>query len=198
MTSWSNLRRYAINKTLALLLTCCIFLFLGTNWIMAAEDDNDVDWDKIENNLFIQLKEERKISDAETYELIGNVHLHENRGGRAVLNFSKAVALDPKRYMSWYNLGLLTMENPEQCFKKAIEANPSFAPSYYWLASYYCKGNKSHESIKYFDLYLKTAKKDDPAEEERIRCAKIFINQMQTGETDYDIITEKSLQKSKK
>ena len=160
-----------------------------------AEDDNaSVNWDKIDYHLFTTIKQEKGLSDAETYELIGRTHVQENRPDRAVINFGKALGIDSNRYLSWYYLGLLTMDNPEECFKRAIKEKPDFPDSYYWLASYYCKNNNPKESVRYFEAYL-TVVKSSPDEVGRIKAAKGFIEEMKKGEADYNIIVNNMIAK---
>jgi len=97
--------------------------------------------------------------------------------------------------LSWYNLGLSNMDNPERYFKNAIEADPQFSPPYYWLASYYCKTKKENESIEYFERFLRVADKDDPEEEGRIETAKFFIEELKAGDIDYNSIVGKAMSK---
>ncbi|MFC1667656.1 tetratricopeptide repeat protein [Candidatus Omnitrophota bacterium] len=131
--------------------------------------------ESIEQRLFKDLKKEYNLTDAQTYELLGRTYLHRDKWEEAVIFFDKAVQLDPELYLSWYNLGLLHMDNPELYLKKAIEANSKFAPSYYWLALYYSKGDRITESIEYFEEYLKVVDKNDPIEEARIKVAEDYI-----------------------
>lgn len=104
---------------------------------------------------------------------------------------------DPATYLSWYNLGLRDLDNPvcERDFKKAIKANPKFSPPYYWLASYYCEHEKIAQSIDYFEHYLRVADENDPQEKDRIKWAGYFIREMRLGNTDYDSITDKAMNK---
>jgi len=99
---------------------------------------------------------------------------------------------DPALCLSWYNLGLSNMNNPERYFKNAIKADPEFSPSYYWLASYYCEHKKKKESIYYFEQYLQVADENDPQEKDRIETAKYFIKEMKAGNVDYNLIVEKA------
>jgi tetratricopeptide (TPR) repeat protein len=95
--------------------------------------------------------------------------------------------------MAWYNHGLKNMDNPESDFQNAIIADPKFAPSYYWLASYYCKAKRKEESIECFKKYLQVVDKNDPIEKDRIKTARFFIKEMRAGNIDYDLIVEKSM-----
>jgi tetratricopeptide (TPR) repeat protein len=137
-----------------------------------AENNN---WDTIDNRLFIELKAQYKLTDAQTYELIGRTHLQEDRWERAEVYFKKAVKLNSGLYISWYHLGLIHLDNPEIYFRKAIEANPDFALPYYWLAMCLKQYDKKTEAITYFKKYLKTVDKSDPQEHERIKVAESEI-----------------------
>lgn len=138
-----------------------------------AEDKNEAaNWNAIDNRLFVELKAQHKLTDAQTYELIGRTHLQRDRWERAEIYFKKAVNSDPGLYISWYHLGLLNMDNPEGYFKKAIEINPEFPLSYYWLASYYKNRDKKKEARKYFSLYLETVDRNEPEEQGRIEVAE--------------------------
>lgn len=165
-------------------------LMIASCMIIYAEEPDELD-----SRLFRELKAEHKLTDAQTYELLGLTYLQEGDSERAAIYFNEAVSLDPILYLSWYNLGLLNMDmdDPEYYFEEAIEVNPEFSPPYYWLASYYCKAKKKTESIKYFEEYLKVADKDDPQEKDRIEMAGYFIKEMKAGNDDYNSIIEKAL-----
>lgn len=148
--------------------------------------------DNVDPTLFDQLKAEYHLTDAQTYELLGKVYLKQDKDAEAEEYFNKAVSLDTTLYLSWYNLGLISMDNPEQYFKNAIKANPEFSPPYYWLASYYCKHRKKKEAIEYFEKYLQVADKN---EKDRIEMARCFIKEMKAGNDDYNSIIGKALSK---
>ena len=134
-------------------------------------DDQDM-------QLFEAVKQEQGLNNAQTYELLGRIYLNQEKWEKAVASFNEAVRLDPKLYLSWYNLGLLHMDNPELYFKKAIEADSKFAPSYYWLALYYYKQGRATESVEYFEGYLKVVNKNDAIEKDRIKAAGNFIKEI--------------------
>ena len=97
--------------------------------------------------------------------------------------------------LTWYNRGLSNMDGPESDFKNAIKANSKFAPPYYWLASFYCRAKREEESIEYFEKYLQVVDKNDPQEKDRIEMAGYFIEEMRSGNMDYDSITNKAMSK---
>lgn len=145
--------------------------------------------------VFDQLKAEYHLTDAQTYELLGKAYLRQDKDAEAEEYFNKAVSLDPNLYQSWYNLGLLHMDNPERYFKNAIKADPQFSPPYYWLASYYCKSKRKKESIEYFEKFLQVVDENDPQQKDRIEMAGYFIREMKAGNVDYNSIIEKALGK---
>lgn len=151
--------------------------------VVSAEEQQD----KLEFRLFQDLKAEYKLTDAQTYELLGRTYLHQDKWEKAVIFFDKAVQLNPKLYLSWYNLGLINMDNSEFFFKKAIEANSKFAPSYYWLALYYHKHGRAAESVEHFEGYLKVVDKNEPIEKDRIKAAGNFIKEIKAENTSHNI-----------
>lgn len=158
-----------------------LVVMISVSFLYAEEQTASVDWNKIDNRLFRELKKEYSLSDAQTYELLGRTYLQQNEWKRGSIYFNKAVQLNPKLYLSWYNLGLINMDNPEFFFKKAIGANSAFAPAYYWLAYYYYNSGKMEGSELYFEKYLKVADKNDPQEQSRIKEAQNMILKIRGG-----------------
>jgi len=95
--------------------------------------------------------------------------------------------------IDWYNRGLNNMNNPEREFKNAIKADPTYSPSYFWLASYYCKAKRRQESIEYFEKFLQVVDVEDPQQKARIETAGHFIREMKAGNCDYNSIVEKAM-----
>ncbi len=145
--------------------------------------------ENVDEAFYKQLKLTTGKDDALIYQAIGMGYFEQEKFDKSYEFFKKAVKLNPRLYWSWYYLGLLRMEFPEEYFKKAIGAGPQFAPPYYWLARYYCKAKNIKESMRYFQEYLNAAK-DNFDERERVKTAKYFIISMQGGETDYDAIAK--------
>jgi len=87
------------------------------------------------------------------------------------------------------------MDNPEREFKNAIKADPQYSPSYYWLASYYCKAKRKKESIEYFEKFLQVVDERDPQQKDRIEMAGHFIRELKAGNGDYNSIVGKALSK---
>lgn len=164
-----------------------VFVFLASlSYAQGAAGDLD----KIDQFLFKKIKTESGKDDSSIYLELGLSYFKQENFNRSFIYFGKAVAVNPKAYWGWYYMGLLTMENPEGYFKKAIEANPRFAPPYYWLGRYYCKKKNTKEAIKFFEDYMKKAK-GDPEEAPRIQNAMQFVELMKSGETDYERILRK-------
>ena len=148
------------------------------------------DLDKIDQFLFKKIKTESGKDDSSIYMDLGLSYFKQENFNRSFLYFGKAAAINPKAHWAWYYMGLLTMENPEGYFKKAIEANPRFAPPYYWLGRFYCKKKNTKAAIKFFEDYMKRAK-GDPGEAYRIQNAMQFVELMNSGEIDYEQILRK-------
>jgi tetratricopeptide (TPR) repeat protein len=85
------------------------------------------------------------------------------------------------------------MSDPRYYFEKAIEADPTFSPPYYWLASYYCKIGRREESIEYFEKFLQVVDECDPHQKGRIDAARCFIGEMKAGNCDYNSIAGKTM-----
>lgn len=164
------------------LILTIIILFLFSPYASPQDSNEKVDWDKIEYHLFKDLKESGR-SDAEIHQAIGYTLLEtNNKWERATVHFKKALELDSTLYLSWYNLGLLYMDTEEgnEYFKKAIEANPSFPPAYYWIAYCYCRSRKDKEAIPVFEKYLEVAE-GDSNEVDRVRVAKKVLQELHSG-----------------
>lgn len=144
---------------------------------------DEVDWDRIETQLYREMKAKGGKSDAEIHQAIGlgllNAH---NQWERATYHFQHAVKLDPELYWSWYNLGVIYIETEEgnEFFEKAVEAKPDFPPAYYWLAYNRVLAGKGEESIPLWEKYLEVAKS---AEDEvaRIKFAKNVLWELKAG-----------------
>ncbi len=174
-----------MRKTLFLILAAILFLS-GPAFAQKAQPKTGVD--SADDAFYKSLKLQTKKDDATIYQAMGIGYFEQEKFDKSFFFFDKAVKLDPKLYWSWYYLGLLKIETPEDYFKKAIKANAKFAPPYYWLGRYYCKANRIKESIGNFEKYIDLAK-NDPAEAERVKTAKHFVVSMQSGQTDYEAIS---------
>jgi tetratricopeptide (TPR) repeat protein len=172
----SNLR--VVIPIYSLLVLCC---FVGHS---AAEPlQQDADWAKIEQQLYSTIKSEQPgKSEAEIEEAIGHALLSsDNQWQRAVVHLKKSVELDPKRYVAWYDLALINMGSEEGngYFKKSTEANPNFAPSWYWLGYNSVRDGKDSEAVDYFEHYLKVASGEE--ETGRIKVATAVLEELRSG-----------------
>jgi len=149
------------------------------------------DFEEEEAFLFWAYQEGWGADEAKAYDAVGSLNMNAGRHERAGLFFAKSVSIDPDKYETWFRWGLINMDKPEPYFLRSIEANPNFAESYYWLASYYCRVEQTEDSIQYFEDYLKVVDADDSLEKSRIKTAKFYIDQMKAGIVDYDIIANK-------
>jgi tetratricopeptide (TPR) repeat protein len=164
------------------LFVLILLLFLVIPSAYSKDNNESIDWNEVDYYLFDVLKDDYKQSDAEIYQAIGFVHIKRENWERAATYFKKAVTLNPKLYWSWYNLGLLNIDTEEgnNFLKKAIEADPGYSPSYYWLGYSYCKNKKDKEAIKVFRKYLDVAE-DVPSEAPRYKRARKIMSELFSG-----------------
>ncbi len=112
-----------------------------------AVSSNDV----VNPNLFINL--------GINYLKLGGEH-----GGEAVSAFNEAITRDPKNAYAYYRIGKVyqtqaNKESLEENLKKAIEIDPSIAPAYFALYTYYSDKNTDIAKAN-LDLFLTHADKD--------------------------------------
>ena len=165
------------------LIFLAVFLFcLSVN---AENQKENIDWSKIERRLYEDLKEEGNKGEAEIYQIIGYSLMEvDNQWERATVYFKKAVDIDPSLYFSWYNLGLIYIDDEEGCeyFKKTIEAKPDFVPPYYWIAYNYCRHYRDIEAIPAWEKYLEVAElKNEVNEQGRINTARKVLKELKSG-----------------
>jgi predicted TPR repeat methyltransferase len=85
----------------------------------------------------------------------GIVLAKQQKNADAVAAFQQALALDPRKYYCWTNLGSVfekTAELPEaeRCYTTAIQLNPA-CPDAYYLLSALCLGQERFEEASYFN-----------------------------------------------
>ena len=95
---------------------------------------------------------------------INYLKLGGENGGDAVTAFTEATTRDPKNAYAYYRLGKVyqsqnNKESFEDYFKKSIEADPTFPPTYFALYSYYADINTETAKAN-LDLFLKYSDKD--------------------------------------
>lgn len=168
-------------------LIVAYFIFiLSCIYVYAQSNDKNIDWDEKEAQFIEALRAtQEEHSEAELHQAIGYWLLEsDNQWERATVHFKKAIELDPKLYMSWYNLGLINIDSEEgyNYFKKAAEANPKFSTPYYWMAYYRCRYREDKKAIPLFKKYLEVAEAEkNPQEEGRIKGAKEVLADLLTG-----------------
>jgi hypothetical protein len=95
---------------------------------------------------------------------INYLKLGGENGGEAVTAFMEAINRDPQNAYPYYRIGKVyqsqnNLESFDEYFKKSIEADAKFAPTYFALYQYYA--DKNTETAKQnLDLFLQNADKD--------------------------------------
>jgi tetratricopeptide (TPR) repeat protein len=95
---------------------------------------------------------------------INFLKLGGENGGEAVTAFLEAISKDPLNAYPYYRIGKVyqtqnNLESFDEYFKKSLEVDPKFAPTYFALYQYY--SDKNTETAKYnLDLFLQYADKD--------------------------------------
>ena len=95
---------------------------------------------------------------------INYLKLGGENGGEAVTAFMEAISKDPQNAYPYYRIGKVyqsqnNLESFDEYFKKSLEADPKFAPTYFALYQYYA--DKNTETAKAnLDLFLQNADKD--------------------------------------
>lgn len=161
-------------------------------------DDNDLNFNQYPNNPLSALSaEELKMAEfllkqkvaqepenPICYQALGSFYMNVGKLEESEANFKKAVALDPKLCMSWYNLAILRMgdKQGDEYLKGAITYCPDYAPPYYWLAYKYIIYGKDKEAISLLEEYLKVANEQDTDEIGRIEVANKVLKELYSGE----------------
>jgi tetratricopeptide (TPR) repeat protein len=95
---------------------------------------------------------------------INYLKLGGENGGEAVTAFLEATNRDPQSPYAYYRIGKVyqsqnNLESFDEYFKKSLNADPKFAPTYFALYQYYA--DKNTETAKAnLDLFLQNADKD--------------------------------------
>jgi tetratricopeptide (TPR) repeat protein len=99
-----------------------------------------------------------------------------------ILATAQVNAQDTGKSVYWYKLAWSHLDTEEGYiyFKKAIEADPTYPPPYYWLAYQYCRDRRDKEAIPVFEKYLEVAK-DDPNESGRCDYAREVLKDLMSG-----------------
>jgi tetratricopeptide (TPR) repeat protein len=125
------------------ILICIIYVSAAFALRGLADDKKEnTDLDKLDEKLFFSLMQNQHIDEAGAYESLGRGYFQNGNYNRSEFYFRKALGMNQKTYLSWFYLGLMHMDAPEEYLKNAIKYSEKFAPSYYWLASFYCKSGR--------------------------------------------------------
>jgi type IV pilus biogenesis/stability protein PilW len=106
--------------------------------------------------------------DAETYYKLGLSKLNEQDFQGAVVEFNKAVRVNPNHKDALNNLGLLygrfeDLNKAAEFFQRAVSASPSFSEAYNNLGIAYAKQGLWEKSLEPFNNALKNPYYDNPA-----------------------------------
>ncbi len=112
-----------------------------------------------------QLKQaaDRDKNNAEIYNLIGEGYWKLNDGSNAIVNYQKALEIDPHDARAEWMIGRIYETQgygQETIYMKhyldAIREDPNFAPVYYWLYSYYYNRDVN-AAAEYLNKYIAVA-----------------------------------------
>lgn len=105
---------------------------------------------------------DRDKKNAEIYNLIGEGYWKLNDGSNSIVNYQKALELDPKDARASWMIGRIYETqgyNQETIYMKhyldAIQEDPNFAPVYYWLYGYYYNRDVN-TAADYLNKYIAT------------------------------------------
>jgi tetratricopeptide (TPR) repeat protein len=126
-------------------------------------------------NLATQTK---NFHNAETYILLGDAYHKLFDGGNAVINYQKALSIDPNLAEAQFKIGLiyLSQNNKEYflpAFDKAVSMDPAYAPAYYQLY-YYWYYRDVNKASDYLDKYI--ANTDQGPEVEYAKAALLYVS----------------------
>lgn len=130
---------------------------------VAPKDGGDAAYAIEKLNLATQTK---NFNNPETYILLGDAYRKLIDGGNAVLNYQKALTVDPKYAEAKFKIGLiyLTQNNKDYfipAFEDAVTMDPNYAPALYQLYFYYFYRD-INKAKDYYDKYLAVS---DPSPE---------------------------------
>ncbi len=126
-------------------------------------------------NLATQIK---RFNDPETYVLLGDAYRRLLDGGNAVLNYQKALGLNPKLAEAQMKIGIiyLTQNNREYflpAFESAVTMDPAYAPAYEQLYLYWFLRDVN-KAASYMDKYA--ANSDQGADLEYMKAGMLYIS----------------------
>ena len=126
-------------------------------------------------NIATQIK---RFNDPETYILLGDAYRKLYDGGNAVLNYQRALGLNPKLAEAKMKIGLiyLTQNNREYflpAFDEAAALDPAYAPVYQQLFLYWYLRDVNKASA-YLDKYA--ANSDQGADLEYMKAGMLYVS----------------------
>ncbi len=120
----------------------------------------------------------KRFSDPQTYIILGDAYRKLLDGGNAVLNYQKALGLNPKLAEAKMKIGIiyLTQNNREfflPAFEEATTLDPGYAPAYEQLFLYWYLRDVNKAS-SYLDKYA--ANSDQGAELEYMKAGMLYVS----------------------
>jgi len=120
----------------------------------------------------------KRFSDPETYVLLGDAYRRLLDGGNAVLNYQKALGLNPKLAEAQMKIGIiyLTQNNREYflpAFESAVTMDPAYAPAYEQLYLYWFLRDVN-KAASYMDKYA--ANSDQGPDLEYMKAGMLYIS----------------------
>ena len=120
----------------------------------------------------------KRFNDPETYVLLGDAYRRLLDGGNAVLNYQKALGLNPKLAEAQMKIGIiyLTQNNREfflPAFESAVTMDPAYAPAYEQLFLYWYLRDVN-KAAGYLDKYA--ANSDQGAELEYMKAGMLYVS----------------------
>jgi tetratricopeptide (TPR) repeat protein len=120
----------------------------------------------------------KRFNDAETYVLLGDAYRRLLDGGNAVMNYQKALGLNPKLAEAEMKIGIiyLTQNNREfflPAFESATTMDPAYAPAYEQLFLYWYLRDVN-KAAGYLDKYA--ANSDQGADLEYMKAGMLYVS----------------------
>jgi tetratricopeptide (TPR) repeat protein len=120
----------------------------------------------------------KRFNDPQTYVLMGDAYRRLLDGGNAVLNYNKALGLNPKLAEAEMKIGIiyLTQNNREfflPAFESAVTMDPAYAPAYEQLFLYWYLRDVNKAAV-YLDKYA--ANSDQGADLEYLKAGMLYVS----------------------
>ena len=126
-------------------------------------------------NIATQIK---RFNDPQTYVLLGDAYRKQFDGGNAVLNYQRALGLNPKLAEAKMKIGIiyLTQNNREYflpAFDEAVTIDPAYAPAYQQLFLYWYLRDVN-KAAAYLDKYA--ANSDQGPDLEYMKAGMMYVS----------------------